>query len=52
MRSFKSCGTPYSRIIGISIWIFIVGIKIFRESYDVLMDTAIDNDSKKKILNK
>ena len=37
--------------IGISIWIFIVGIKIFKESYDVLMDTAIDNNSKKKILN-
>ena len=34
----------------ISIWIFIVGIKIFRESYDVLMDTAIDNESKNKIL--
>ena len=37
--------------IGISIWICIVGIKIFRESYDVLMDTAIDNESKKKILS-
>ena len=36
---------------GISAWIFIVGIKIFRESYDVLMDTAIDNESKKKILS-
>ena len=36
--------------IGISIWIFIVGIKIFKESYDVLMDTAIDNTSKKRIL--
>ncbi len=35
----------------ISIWIFIVGIKIFRESYDVLMDTAIDNESKNKILS-
>ena len=37
--------------VGISIWIFIVGIRIFKESYDVLMDTAIDNDSKKKILS-
>lgn len=37
--------------IGISIWILIVGIKIFKESYDVLMDTAIDNKSKNKILN-
>ena len=36
--------------IGISIWIFIVGIKIFKESYDVLMDTAIDSESKHKIL--
>lgn len=35
----------------ISIWIFIAGVKIFRESYDVLMDTAIDNESKKSILN-
>lgn len=37
--------------ISISIWIFIVGIKIFKESYDVLMDTAIDLESKKKILD-
>ncbi len=36
--------------IGISIWIFLVGIKIFIESYDVLMDTAIDKESQKKIL--
>lgn len=36
--------------IGISIWIFISGIKIYRESYTVLMDQAIDNESKKKIL--
>lgn len=36
--------------IGISIWICITGIKIFKESYDVLMDTAIDNDTKKSIL--
>ena len=34
----------------ISIWIFFVGIKIFKESYDVLMDTAIDNESKHRIL--
>ena len=34
----------------ISIWIFIVGVKIFKESYDVLMDTAIDNESKHRIL--
>ena len=35
----------------ISIWILFVGIRIFRESYDVLMDTAIDNKSKHKILS-
>ena len=35
--------------IGISIWIFFVGIKIFKESYDVLMDTSMDIESKKKI---
>ena len=37
--------------IFISIWIMITGIKIFMESYNVLMDQAIDNDSKKEILN-
>ena len=36
--------------VGISIWIFITGVKIFKESYDVLMDTAIDNDTKKQVL--
>ncbi|MBQ7137363.1 MAG: cation transporter [Bacilli bacterium] len=36
--------------IGISILIFIVGLGIFRESYNVLMDSSIDNESKKKIL--
>ena len=42
----------FDGIVGtmISIWIFIVGVKIFRESYDVLMDTAIDSESKNKIL--
>ena len=34
----------------ISLWIFKVGVKIFKESYDVLMDTAIDNLSKHRIL--
>ena len=37
--------------IGISIWIFLTGVKLFRESYDVLMDTAIDIKSQKMILN-
>ena len=42
----------FDSVVGtlISIWIFIVGIKIFHESYVVLMDTAIDNESKNKIL--
>ena len=36
--------------IGISIWILITGIKIYKESYDVLMDTSIDNETKNSIL--
>ena len=40
-------------IVGIiiSLWIMLSGIKLFKESYDVLMDQAIDNESKKKIIN-
>lgn len=34
----------------ISIWILIAGIKIYKECYDVLMDTSIDSLSKKQIL--
>jgi len=37
--------------IGISIWIFKVGIEIFKDSYNVLMDSSIDKKSKRKILN-
>lgn len=37
--------------IGISIWICIVGIKIFIESYNVLMDISIDNNTKDLIMN-
>lgn len=37
--------------IGISIWIFIVGVQIFKESYNVLMDSSIDMESKKIILD-
>ena len=37
--------------IGISIWIFISAVKIFIESYDVLMDKCIDNDTKDKVYN-
>ena len=35
----------------ISIWIFIVGVKIFHESYLVLMDTAMDNKSMRQVLS-
>lgn len=33
----------------ISIWILITAIKIFKESYDVLMDKSINEDTKKKV---
>lgn len=33
----------------ISIWIFIVAYKIFIESYDVLMDKSIDDETKEKV---
>ena len=36
--------------IGISLWIFSVAINIFKESYDVLMDKAIDNETKEEVL--
>lgn len=36
--------------IGISIWIAITGIKIFVESYNILMDESIDEDTKDLIL--
>ena len=36
--------------IGISIWILITGIKIYKESYDVLMDTSLDLKTKEEIL--
>ena len=34
----------------IASWIFVTGIKLFRESYDVLMDKAIDENGIAKIL--
>ena len=37
--------------LGISIWIFITGAKLFLESYDVLMDKAISEEDKQKVLN-
>lgn len=35
--------------IGISIWIFITGLKIFIESYNVLMDISIDEETENLI---
>ena len=35
--------------IGIAIWIVITAVKIFKESYDVLMDKSISSDTKKKV---
>ena len=37
--------------IGISIWICYTGIKILIESYNVLMDTSIDSNTEKMILD-
>lgn len=37
--------------IGISIWIAVTGFKIFLESYNVLMDKSLDEDTKDLILN-
>lgn len=37
--------------IGISLWICYTGIGIFKESYNVLMDKAISEDSKKRVLD-
>ncbi len=35
--------------VGISIWMTITAIKIFIESYDVLMDKSISNETKEKV---
>lgn len=37
--------------IGISLWICYTGIKIFIESYNILMDISIDTDTEKLILD-
>lgn len=37
--------------IGISLWIFISGFSIFMESYNVLMDMSLDENTKTFILN-
>lgn len=36
--------------IGISLWILITGIKIFIESYNVLMDVSLDEETKETIM--
>ena len=35
--------------IGISLWIIVTSCKIFMESYDVLMDKSISNETKEKV---
>jgi len=37
--------------IGISIWIIYTAIHIFKESYNILMDKSISNETKKKVLD-
>ena len=37
--------------IGISIWIIYTAVKIFYESYNVLMDKSISNETKQEVLN-
>ncbi len=39
-------------IVGIivSLWIFFIGAKIFKASYDVLMDVSINEESKQKVM--
>lgn len=37
--------------IGISIWILYTGVKIFLESYNVLMDKSISEENKQKVLD-
>lgn len=36
--------------LGISLWIIYTGLKIFKESYDVLMDKTISEETKDKVL--
>ena len=41
----------FDGIVGliIGLWILVTGLKIFKESYDVLMDKAISNETKKEV---
>ena len=36
--------------VGISIWILVTGVMIFKDSYDVLMDKTISSETKDKVL--
>ncbi len=36
--------------VGISIWIIFTGVMIFKDSYDVLMDKSINQETKEKVL--
>ena len=49
-----SIGINYiDSIVGIliSLWIMLTAISLFKESYNVLMDKSIDNETKDKVLN-
>ena len=49
-----SQGVKYiDSIVGIliSLWIMLTAIELFRESYNVLMDKSIDNETKDEVLN-
>ena len=37
--------------LGISLWIIYTGLKIYKESYDVLMDKSISQETKDKVLS-
>ena len=37
--------------IGISLWILITGVGIFNESYNILMDVSLDEETKKTIMD-
>ena len=49
-----SIGVKYiDSVVGIliSLWIMLTAIELFRESYNVLMDKSIDNETKDEVLN-
>lgn len=49
-----SLGVKYiDSVVGIliSLWIMLTATQLFRESYNVLMDKSIDNETKDKVLN-